>query len=211
MKRGLALGIAVVAVSALGVVWWARAQEGEEYAQVHAVVRDGDLIFQESRSRQSEAVRQASGSRYTHMGMVFGAGTDDAYVLEAVQPVRRTPLRKWIARGHEGHVVVMRLRDTTVMNVEALKGVAEAFIGRDYDLTFEWSDERMYCSEIVWKAYERALHLRLGEPQPWSALNLNAAAAKQLANKRLGHAPDPNALVITPVRIMQSTLLRQVK
>src|SRR5437867_163185 len=26
-----------------------------------------------------------------------------------------------------------------------------------YDLTFEWSDDKIYCSELVWKVYERAL------------------------------------------------------
>lgn len=209
MKRAFTLALIALAFCALAAAWWVR-RDSIAYAQISAPLLDGDVIFQESRSAQSVAIKQASGSRYTHMGMVFGAGTDEVYVLEAVQPVRRTPLRKWIARGHDGHFVVMRLRDAALMDVDALKRAAEAFIGRDYDLTFDWSDERMYCSEIVWKAHERALHVRLGEPQPWRALNINAAAANQLANKRLGHAPDPDALVITPVRIMQSPLLQQV-
>jgi len=180
------------------------------YAQVVAAVRDGDVIFQESRSKQSEAIRQATGSRYTHVGLVFGAGTDAPHVLEAVQPVRRTPLGAWIKRGEGAHFVLMRLRDRETQDITALERAAEQFLGRNYDATFDWSDERIYCSELVWKAYDRAAHIRLGDPEPWSALNLNATAAKQLANQRLGHQPNPNALVVTPVRVMQSDLLERV-
>lgn len=180
------------------------------YSQVAAAVQSGDIIFQESRSKQSEAIRQATGSRYTHVGLVFGAGTDAPHVLEAVQPVRRTPLRDWIMRGHGAHFVLMRLRDSEHLDVAGLQRAAEKFLGRSYDTTFDWSDDRIYCSELVWKAYERAAHIHIGELEPWRALNLNAAAAKRLADKRLGHKPDPNALVVTPVRLMQSDRLERV-
>jgi hypothetical protein len=32
-----------------------------------------------------------------------------------------------------------------------MKATGEGFLGKDYDLTFGWSDERLYCSELVWK------------------------------------------------------------
>ena len=46
-----------------------------------------------------------------------------------------------------------------------MRQVGESFRGRPYDLTFEWSDERIYCSELVWKIYERALGIEIGPPQ----------------------------------------------
>jgi hypothetical protein len=38
-----------------------------------------------------------------------------------------------------------------------LRQTAEGFLGRLYDLTCDWSDDRMYCSELVWKSYDSAL------------------------------------------------------
>ena len=35
--------------------------------------------------------------------------------------------------------------------------------GKHYDFWFEWSDERIYCSELVWKIYRRGLGIELGE------------------------------------------------
>lgn len=191
------------------VAFGSLADDGLDYAQVRAAVRDGDVIFQESRSAQSQVIRTATGSRYTHVGLVFGAA-DAPYVLEAVHPVRRTPLEQWIRRGSNEHFVLMRLRDASSLNVDGVRRAAEQFLGRDYDLTFDWSDVRIYCSELVWKAYERGAHIRLNEPEPWSALNLASADAQALANKRLGHLPDPAAPIVSPARIMKSERLMQV-
>jgi hypothetical protein len=60
--------------------------------------RDGDIIFHTSQSSQSEALRRAMKSPYTHMGVIFiENGTPVVY--EAVGPVKRTPLEEWIRRG----------------------------------------------------------------------------------------------------------------
>ena len=37
------------------------------------------------------------------------------------------------------------------------------FLGRPYDLTFDWSHDRMYCSELVYKVYDRALGIKIGD------------------------------------------------
>jgi hypothetical protein len=61
-------------------------------------VRDGDLIFQTSKSSQSLAIQRATGSPYSHMGLIFNRD-GKPYVFEAVATVRFTPLDQWIARG----------------------------------------------------------------------------------------------------------------
>ncbi len=131
-------------------------------------LQDGDIIFHTSRSAQSLAVQRATGSRYSHMGLVLHRA-GKPYVFEAVQTVRYTPLADWIARGNGGHYVVKRLKDADVqLTPPALRRLHAAtgdYAGRAYDLRFEWSDERIYCSELVWKLYERTLGLRIGELQ----------------------------------------------
>jgi hypothetical protein len=73
-------------------------------------VQDGDIIFHSSTSSQSEALRLAMGSPYTHMGIIF-VESDGPVVLEAVGPVKRTPLAEWVKRGDEGRFVIKRLSD----------------------------------------------------------------------------------------------------
>ena len=61
----------------------------------------GDVVFHRSRSAQSRIIQQVTSSPWTHVGVVFereGA----LQVLEAVQPVRWTPLEDWVRRGRGG-------------------------------------------------------------------------------------------------------------
>ena len=78
-----------------------RACREVETMQQEKVLRDGDLIFQTSLSGQSRAIQEATGSKYSHCGIIYRDGCD-YFVYEAVQPVKSTPLAQWIARGKGG-------------------------------------------------------------------------------------------------------------
>lgn len=115
-------------------------------------LRNGDLIFQTSLSWQSKAIQEATGSEYSHCGIIYR--DENGYqVFEAVQPVKSTPLVQWIARGKGARYTIKRLGDAdTLLSEEALDRMrreARKFSGKDYDLTFEWSDEKIYCSELI--------------------------------------------------------------
>ena len=176
-------------------------------------VRDGDLIFQTSRSSQSVAIQRATGSAYSHVGLIF-VRDETPYVFEAVATVRFTPLDSWIARGASHHFVVKRLRnadtvlDTTGIN--RLRTAALRFAGRPYDLTFEWSDDRIYCSELVWKAYDRGLGIDIGVLQTMRDFNLTDPAVRAKLRQRYGDNVPLNEPVISPVAMFRSNLLQTV-
>lgn len=73
-------------------------------------LKNGDIIFQTSLSEQSKAIQLATKSKYSHCGIVY-SDNGQFYVFEAVQPVKTTPLDKWIARGKDGHYVIKRLKN----------------------------------------------------------------------------------------------------
>lgn len=62
--------------------------------------QNGDIIFQISKSEQSKAIQIATGSKYSHMGIIYKQG-NDYFVYEAIQPVKLTPLNEWIKRGEK--------------------------------------------------------------------------------------------------------------
>lgn len=169
-----------------------RACREVETMQQEKVLRDGDLIFQTSLSGQSRAIQEATGSKYSHCGIIYRDGCD-YFVYEAVQPVKSTPLAQWIARGKGGHYVVKRLAGAdsllTERNIAAMRREAARFAGRDYDLTFGWSDDRLYCSELIWKIYDRALGIRLGNLQRLGDFDLSAPAVREKLAERYGAAP----------------------
>ncbi len=176
-------------------------------------VEEGDIVFQASRSPQSLAIQKATHSVYSHVGLVtFRDGKP--LVLEAEATVRLTPLSEWLERGEGGHYVVKRLIDArqvldTASLVE-LKKQMRRFEGAPYDSTFEWSDERLYAPELVWKVYERALGIRLGEPQQLRDFDLAVPEVQAKLAQRFGAQVPLDEPVISPQRLFDSARLATV-
>jgi hypothetical protein len=177
-------------------------------------VRDGDVVFQTSSSSQSAAIQRATRSPWSHMGIVF-LRDGVPFVYEAVDPVRATPLARWVARGVVGRVVVKRLRDAgTVLTpdaVRALRRETERFLGRRYDLAFGWSDDRIYCSELVWKAYDRALGRQVGRLQRLRDFDLEEPLVKRKLKERYGARVPLDEPVISPGAMFASEELVAVE
>jgi uncharacterized protein YycO len=176
-------------------------------------IRNGDLIFQTSLSGQSKAIQLATNSKYSHCGIIYN-DNGQLYVFEAVQPVTTTPLDKWIARGKDGHYVIKRLKNADqVLDAETLRRMkqeGEKLKGKNYDLTFEWSDEKIYCSELIWKIYQRATGIEIGKLEKLSDFDLTNEAVKRIMNERYGDRIPLDELVVSPVAIFESELLTTV-
>ena len=168
---------------------------------------DGDIVFHTSRSAQSLAIQLATKSPYSHMGIVY-LRDGEPFVFEAVQPVKLTPLDEWIERGEGRHVVVKRLRDAearlTVETLRKMRAVGEQLASRDYDPYFEWSDERIYCSELVWKVFERGAGIELGELQTIAAFDLSHPAVQAKVRERYGDHVPLDEIVVSPAAIFDA-------
>jgi uncharacterized protein YycO len=173
-------------------------------------LQNADVIFQTSKSSQSKAIQLATKSKYSHMGIVYKK-VDQFFVLEAVQPVKMTPLQTWIKRGEGEHYVVKRLKNSSkVLTPEVLtkmKEVAREFLGKDYDIYFEWSDDKIYCSELVWKIYKRAAKVELGQPETLSSFDLSSQAVRKKMKERYGNNIPLNETVISPAAMFTSEQL----
>ncbi len=171
-----------------------------------AEVQDGDIIFHRSQSRQSQAIAAATKSDYTHVGIIF-LSDGKPFVYEAIQPVVRTPLDQWIKRGAREHYVIKRLKDRSEINFSKVRKEAQQFIGRDYDWLFGWSDEKIYCSELVWKAYKRAADIEVGSLRKLKDFDLNSKIVRQTMKERYGANVPLDMDVIAPSDIFDSPKL----
>lgn len=180
----------------------------------NVTLKNGDLIFHTSQSSQSQAIQLATKSKYSHCGIIYQEG-EKYFVFEAIQPVKYTPLEQWIARGKDGKYVVKRLKNAAqVLTPEVLRKmliVGEGFKGKNYDLTFEWSDDKIYCSELIWKVYQRATGLEIGKLDKLSSFDLSANAVKKKMKERYGNKIPLNETVISPAAVFESELLVTVK
>ncbi|RYZ42228.1 MAG: peptidase [Myxococcaceae bacterium] len=194
------------------LVWWgARGVEAAprrpDGAGVEAKVRTGDVVFHTSGSRQSKAIQVATHSPLSHVGLVE-VTPEGAFVVEAVQPVKRTPFAQWKARGVKGRLLV--LRPTGVEAEAKQRAVAEAkrHLGKPYDALFGWGDEAMYCSELVRKAYAAGAGVAYGKMEKLGSLDV-AGLKRELSERYRGPLPVDLELV-TPASLAADARLEVV-
>jgi uncharacterized protein YycO len=176
--------------------------------------QNGDIIFQTSKSSQSKAIQLATNSNYSHMGMIYE--TDGQYyVYEAVQPVKLTKLNDWIKRGENSHYVVKRLKDSerllTKVNLKKMKDFGEKFKGKNYDIYFEWSDDKIYCSELVWKIYKETLDIEIGNLQELREFDLTNDIVRNKMKERYGDKIPMDEKVISPATMFESDRLITIR
>ncbi len=179
-------------------------------------LHEGDIIFIQSTSSQSGALREITKSQWTHMGMIVAQGSS-WYVLEAAQGVTITPLLSFIARSFAQQFSVRRVKESVMRigasDILALKAEASKYLGLPYDLSFEWSDSSIYCSELVWKTYQRALRLEIGKVQVIGEFPLGGPEAIRLIQERYtnqGRNLNMEEPIISPVQMYSSPMLEEV-
>ncbi|MDM1756042.1 MULTISPECIES: YiiX family permuted papain-like enzyme [unclassified Acinetobacter] len=173
-------------------------------------LQTGDVIFQTSKSAQSQVIQLATHSPYSHMGMLVNKN-GRLWVLEAIQPVQYTPFEAWIRRGVDQKYVVKRLiQGLNSKQQNALIKNAEQYLNKPYDIYFEWDDRAIYCSEIVWKAYKNALAIELTPLQQLKNFDLTNSKVKALMKQRYGEHIPLQEKVISPKALFDSRYLKTV-
>ncbi|WP_345144511.1 YiiX family permuted papain-like enzyme [Flavobacterium ginsengiterrae] len=173
-------------------------------------IESGDIIFQTSQSPQCEAVRIATNSKFSHCGIIFNLN-GKWFVYEAVQPVKLTPFDEWIQHGKDNKYVVKRLKNAkavlTPEILQKMENYGQQFDGKEYDAYFEWTDNRIYCSELVWKIYKNAADIELSKLRELKEFNLEDPRVKKVLKERYGNNIPLKEKVVVPSDLADSNLL----
>jgi hypothetical protein len=179
------------------------------YSNTFDGFKDGDIIFHRSLSQQSEMVKKVTGSNLTHCGIVFKKD-DKFYVFEAVSPVKVTELNAWINRGQNKEYRVVRLKkELTQDQKKQIYSYARAQLGKPYDAKFQWSDSKIYCSELVWKAF-KAAGIELCEVNKFSDYSITSRLAQLAIKKRYNNKVNWDEPVVAPIDLYNSGLVKTV-
>ncbi|MFT6921826.1 MAG: hypothetical protein ACJA1C_000823 [Crocinitomicaceae bacterium] len=175
--------------------------------ELETSIQSGDIVFQSTNSRQCKAVKLATNSKYSHVGIVLEID-GDLIVYEAVQPVKMTPLSEWIRHGENGNYVAKRLKNANEILTKGvlsdMEEIANGYLGKNYDIYFEWSDEKIYCSELVWKIYKEATGIEIGGLKTLKDFDLSSNLVQSIMEERYGNNIPLNEDVISPAGMFNS-------
>lgn len=160
-----------------------------------SALKEGDIVFQTSKSPQSKYIIMATESQWSHCGIIIEK-PEGLYVLEAISTVSLTPYQQWVERGRSKRVGVKRYTE------EPVKIKYYKYLGKPYDLAFKFGNSKWYCSELVYDIYKRQLGVELCRPRPVSDYHLHGME-KQLSKRGISK----DQLVIAPSDLYDSKLL----
>jgi hypothetical protein len=181
--------------------------------QENPVYKTGDIVFQNSNSSQSQAIKIASHSQYSHVGVVIQKN-NQLFVLEAIEPVSLTPFRDWIKRGERQAFTVRRPKQDLPENAtidRKLDSIQQVYLTKHYDIPFQWTDDKLYCSELVWKLYHHVYGIDLCPTRHFKDFDLSHPIVKQALTQRYGKNIPLEEVVVSPEDLYQSELLGTVK
>lgn len=126
-------------------------------------LKEGDIIFHTSKSRQAPLIAYATMSNKTHCGIIVEKDSE-LYVLETLHIIKLTPLQTFIDRGLLGKYWVKRGINKPVEY--------KKYLGIPYDLSFKTDNSKYYCSELVYTIYKEQFGIELCELKPIKSYNI---------------------------------------
>jgi hypothetical protein len=205
-SRGEKIRFGVVVVLLLGIGAYYRADRVAAYYL--SSKRAGDVLFQSlPHGPLVDAIEGITDSEWSHCGILMKKD-GRWYVAEAIGEVRYTPLHLWLVRGRGTKIAAYRLKVVPSGLPEGLAAGVKRLLGRPYDFRYAPEDDEIYCSELVYKVYDSAFALKLGQ---WEKLgDLNWPSFEPLIREMEGGDLPLDRPMITPVGVTRSPLLEQI-
>ena len=156
----LAVFALCVIVGAAGLAWVL----GPAYrAAAQYEPQEGDIVFQSMpHSPLIDAIEGASESPLSHCGIVGKNPNGQLVIYEALHGVEITPLKMFLLRGRQQGFAVYRLKEAYRPQIPATLAAVKKYLGRPYDLRYDLDDEKIYCSELIYKAFRDVTGEELG-------------------------------------------------
>jgi hypothetical protein len=168
-------------------------------------LKDGDIVFQHWLGKLGSVIADVTDSPLSHCGMVVHR-KGEPWVIEAVGPVRYISFKKWLRQGDRGYFMQMRVKEASERQIANAIEVAESMLGRPYDIQYELDDEKIYCSELVYKAYERGAEIEVGDKE--ALRDLKWRPHEKFIRVLAGGELPLDRVMVTPVSIARHSRLK---
>lgn len=135
-----------------------------EYINGKPVFKSGDIIGHYSNADFLGFFRNIAKADFNHVGIIM-EHDGRLMVLEATGGgVGFNELEDFYARGNYKYTV-LRVKSEYEDSLPGVISQAMNYVGYEYDNSFDLSDEKIYCSELVYKAFEKGGGIEPGRLQ----------------------------------------------
>jgi hypothetical protein len=135
--------------------------------------QEGDVLFQSlPHGDLVDAIEGITSSPYSHCGVVLRNDKNQWVVVESIFNVHETPLFLWEFRGRGGDFTAYRLNVKYASHIPSFKKNLISYLGRRYDFDYDMTNDRaLYCSDLIYLAFEEVSGERMGTLEKLRDLN----------------------------------------
>ena len=160
-----------------------------------SALREGDILFIETKSFQSKFVKLGMMSIWSHCGIAVNS-PEGVQIMEADTTVRILPIERFVDKSVGKKYIIKRPVQQLTEPIDQ-----EEWLGRWYDLKFSFDNEEVYCSELVWLIY-KAQGIELCPPVKINSHFMARLPMLQRALAERGISPEQEA--VAPVDLLRA-------
>ncbi|MCL2039491.1 MAG: hypothetical protein FWG85_03575 [Bacteroidetes bacterium] len=146
-------------------------------------LQSGDILFQDgSNNGFNSAIRSVTTSienyHFTHCGIYFVDSIGNSFVIEAISNgVVLTAINDFVNRyltsDNKPKIVVGRLADSLQSIIPSVMQNALSYLGRNYDNSFDLTNDEIYCSELIYFSYIDNSGINVFSTNPMTFIDIN--------------------------------------
>ena len=143
--------------------------------EIEAQLREGDIAFINVDTWLYRKVAAATKSWTTHVGIVLKE-KDKWIVAESSIPFsKKTPFCKFIQHTSHDQYSIRRIGHTefAMKEMEQIKSLVNANMGRFYDLYFNYDSPRLFCSKFVYDLIKDTTGMEIGQVETLDNIRKN--------------------------------------
>ncbi len=162
----------------------------------------GDILLQPLHCYACNLIEAQTQSEYSHIGVVIKKENQEVFVAEAFGKVKVVSFDEFNKKTQKGlRIEVLRPR---YVHSEIYATYREHFDSKPYDSNFLWSDDKIYCSELVQKLFHQ-LNMTVPKAKPMT-FDINRALWDKYFR---GNTPEGH-LGISPADFKTSNLYKEL-
>ncbi len=172
---------------------------------------EGDLVFQALPLDVDliQAIEGITQSHYSHVGVLLRRKEKWTVIEACALGVIYTPFEKWKTNGRNDRWAAYRLKPQYRPLIPKFLKNLHPHAGKPYDFKYEFTDDKLYCSELVFHAWKKASNEDMGKRENVLSLNWKPYLAT-IEKYNQGPLPPSGRMLISPRSLSRARELERV-